>query len=115
MTVERRVEAVQERDSAEPRAGGCGDVGTRRHAWCAAVPIRFETTWRECGHDQLLEGVHYASATRATLGQVFSDLRDSPSRAREIAAQARNFVEEKLGVASMHERLERTWLARIRS
>ena len=32
MVVERRAEAMQEGDAAEPRAGGCGSVGVRRRA-----------------------------------------------------------------------------------
>ena len=86
----------------------------RRIGLCGSVPIRFETRWQEYWHDKIVEGTHYVAATRANLGAVIADLRDSPGRARDIAAQASDLVRETLSVGNAQESLQRIWLERIR-
>lgn len=86
----------------------------RRIGLCGAVPIRFETRWQEYWHDMMKEGTHYVAATRANLGAVIADLRDSPDRAQDIAAEASDLVRETLSVGNVQESLQRIWLERIR-
>ena len=86
----------------------------RRIGLCGAVPIRFETHWQEYWHDQIVEGTHFVAATRSNLGTVVANLRDSPDRAQDIAAQASGLVRETLSVGNVQESLQRIWLERIR-
>jgi len=85
----------------------------RRIGLCGSVPIRFETTWQEVWHADLVEGVHFVAATRHTLADVVRDLRANPVRAEAIATAAHRFVVERLSAAGVQAMLEAAWSARI--
>jgi hypothetical protein len=71
MMVERRAEAVQERDTAEPRAGGCGYIDGRRHACRSAQqPLDLvKEEFREGGDGGGTVCKHASQSLRHRLGQ----------------------------------------------
>ena len=72
------------------------------------VPIRFETSWEECWHDQLIDGDNCVVANRQTLPAVMERLRSRPEESRRIAENAARLVESSLSRASLRKRLRET-------
>lgn len=71
------------------------------------VPIRFETSWEECWHDLLVDGVTCAVADRRSLPAVLERLRSRPGEAEEIARNATAVATTGLSRAAMRGRLRR--------
>lgn len=72
------------------------------------VPIRFETSWEECWHDELRDGEHCVCADRHTLKAVVERLRSDPEAARRVAENAKALVESRLSLAALRLRLRQT-------
>lgn len=69
------------------------------------VPVRFETSWEECWHDLLVDGVNCVTVDRASLPRVMERLRSRPDEARAIARSAASVTETGLSRSSMLGRL----------
>lgn len=72
------------------------------------VPIRFETSWEECWHDLLVDGVNCVVADRRSLPAVLERLRSRPAEAEEIARNATAVAATGLSRTAMRARLRRT-------
>lgn len=75
------------------------------------VPVRFETTWEECWHDLLVDGVNCVEADRTTLADTVARLRADPAGCRQIADNAATLARSALAPASLRERLRQTLIA----
>lgn len=72
------------------------------------VPIRFETSWEECWHDELQDGENCVCADRHTLKTVVERLRSDPEAAWRVAENAKALVASRLSRAALRLRLRQT-------
>jgi len=75
------------------------------------LPLRFETSWQECWHDLLVDGVNCVEADRTTLADTVARLRADPAGCRQIAKNAATLARSALAPASLRERLRQTLIA----
>jgi hypothetical protein len=69
------------------------------------VPVRFETSWEECWHDLLIDGVNCVMADRQSLPVVLERLRSRPDEALAIARNATEVADSGLSRTAMRGRL----------